>query len=99
MKRRFPNRENREYLHWMRYSFPCDVCTAADLEQESPTEVEHWITKSRGGYDKGDTFPTCARHRQERHTWGQKTFQARYPQRDWSSRGAYYVSLYEDEFP
>lgn len=85
-RRRFPGREDLTFLAELR-RWGCAVCTAAFQRQIGPTEVEHWIPKSRGGYDCGDTFPTCARHREERHRLGVKSFQARYPQRQWDREG------------
>lgn len=65
-QRRFPGRENPVALELIR-QLPCAPCRHFGLRQESPTEVEHWVTKARGGYDVGDTFPTCAHHRELRH--------------------------------
>ena len=89
-RRRFPGREDRNFLTLLRL-LPCAVCESAQLVQTSKTEVEHWVTRARGGFDRGDTFPTCARHRQERHTLGDQTFQERYPARDWSMQGKEYA--------
>ena len=75
-KRRFPGRENREALARIR-EMPCAVCLHVGEWQESRTEVEHWVTKARGGYDIGDTYPTCAKHRIWRHTLGDKSFAER----------------------
>ena len=74
-KRRFPGRENMHALAIIR-QMPCYVCRTLGQIQVTPTEVEHWVPKSRGGYDLGDTFPTCANHRELRHTQGDKSFAA-----------------------
>ena len=93
-KRRFPSREDREFLRWLRV-MPCQPCLVSGRDQTSRTEVEHWVTKARGGYDRGDTWPTCGLHRTERHTLGDKTFQDRYPERDWSKEGQDWKAFYE----
>lgn len=72
-KRRFPGREDADALAKIR-EMPCAVCLQLGFTQTTPTEVEHWVTKARGGYDLGDTFPTCAVHREQRHRQGDKSF-------------------------
>lgn len=96
-RRRFPGREDPTFLGWLR-ALPCAVCEASGQFQSHHTEVEHWVTKARGGYDKGDTFPTCQRHRIERHD-GDETFQRHYPQRDWSKAGKQYADEYDNDWP
>lgn len=57
---------------------PCAICAAMGHRQEHPTEVEHFVERSHGGYDRGDTFPTCGAHRILRHEqWGAKKFERR----------------------
>jgi hypothetical protein len=57
---------------------PCAICAALGCRQEHPTEAEHFVNKSQGGYDRGDTFPTCGAHRILRHEqWGTKAFERR----------------------
>ena len=55
-----------DFTTWM-HTLPCAICQAANLFQYARTEVEHWVKKSDGGRDKGDTFPTCQVHREYRH--------------------------------
>ena len=55
------------YTAWMRKRWLCAICAATGETQTSRTEVEHWVARSHGGRDRGDTFPTCARHRELRH--------------------------------
>lgn len=73
-QRRFPGRENPAALEAIR-TLLCAVCSHLGYPQRTPTEVEHWVTKARGGYDVGDTFPTCADHREMRHRLGDQEFQ------------------------
>lgn len=64
--RMYADRRDDAYLEWQR-QFPCALCMAFGETQTHPTEAEHWVKKSAGGYDRGDTFPTCQRHREFRH--------------------------------
>jgi len=82
-------------LKWLREQ-PCEVCLAARLKQTERTEVEHWVTKGRGGYDLGDTFPTCGLHRRHRHSMGDLTFQKTYPQRVWAAQGVRFALRFWD---
>src|SRR4029077_14969720 len=71
------DRIDEAYLAWIR-TMPCAICAAMGHRQEHPTEAEHFVDKSHGGYDRGDTFPTCGAHRMSRHEqWGPKTFERR----------------------
>lgn len=71
---RFPKRRDPDFLAWI-HGFPCAICVAMGYQQISPTEAEHFVERSRGGYDKGDVFPTCAEHRELRHVqWGPRKF-------------------------
>jgi hypothetical protein len=75
--RLFPDREDPEYLVWIR-TFPCACCFAEGRAQRFPTEVEHHVGRAQGGYDRGDTFPTCLEHREMKHVrMGSRAF-ARY---------------------
>jgi len=56
-----------KFTAWMRERWLCAICAATWEDQTTPTEVEHWVPKSKGGRDRGDTFPTCAKHREMRH--------------------------------
>jgi len=54
---------------------PCALHAAWGRPQVTPTEVEHFVPKSQGGYDRGDTYPTCGECREMRHvTMGPKAF-------------------------
>jgi hypothetical protein len=56
-------------------TLPCAVCKALGVVQTTRTEVEHFVLRSHGGYDKGDCYPTCGAHREMRHgTMGPKAF-------------------------
>jgi hypothetical protein len=62
------------YLKWIQGK-PCAPHLAMGLEQRTPTEAEHFVHKSHGGYDRGDTYPTCGECREMRHgTMGPKAF-------------------------
>jgi hypothetical protein len=75
------DRVDEAYLAWIR-TMPCAICTVMGIRQSSRTEVEHFVDRSHGGYDNGDTFPTCGDHRQLRHElWGPKKFE-RYLRQD-----------------
>lgn len=74
---RFPKRRDRAFIAWI-HEFPCAICVAMGHQQITPTEAEHLVERARGGYDKGDVFPTCGEHRELRHVqWGPKTFERR----------------------
>jgi hypothetical protein len=64
--RLFAGRKDEAYLTWLR-TFPCAICLWLGEVQQSRTEVEHWQARSAGGYDNGDTYPTCQKHRILRH--------------------------------
>ena len=85
-------------LAWLR-TLPCEPCRLSGMTQFNPTEVEHWVTKARGGHDLGDTFPTCGYHRTVRHVCGAKTFQKNYPQRNWSDAGAEFAARFLKNHP
>ena len=66
-KRRFPGREDKKYLAWIREQ-PCIVCGNPE------TVPHHAPSKAQGGYDKGGTVPICGRdhfiHHASGETWG-----------------------------
>ena len=68
------SRVDEAYLTWIR-TLPCAICALLGDWQRAPTEVEHFVPKSHGGYDRRDTYPTCGLHREMRHvTMGPKAF-------------------------
>lgn len=71
---RYPERRDEAFLATIR-EMPCACCRAMGITQVTRTEVEHFVEKGRGGWDRGDTFPTCADHRELRHViWGPRKF-------------------------
>lgn len=73
-RRLFSGREDPDYLTFIR-SLPCAPHQVLGEIQRTPTEVEHFVHKSHGGYDRGDTYPTCGECRERRHvTMGPKAF-------------------------
>lgn len=64
--RMFAGTRDDAFMAWL-HEFPCALCMWFKTEQKSPTEVEHWVKRSAGGKDRGETFPTCAEHRELRH--------------------------------
>ena len=64
--RLFGGTRDDERQAWIR-QLPCAVCIALGVEQTTPTEVEHFKTKSHGGDDRKDLYPTCGVHREMRH--------------------------------
>jgi hypothetical protein len=72
--RMFAGTRDDERQAWIR-QFPCAICIALGVEQTTPTEVEHFKTKSHGGEDRKDLYPTCGAHREMRHVvMGTKAF-------------------------
>ena len=68
------SRVDEAYLTWIR-GMPCAICKAFGVEQTTRTEVEHFVLRSQGGFDRGDTYPTCGAHREMRHVvMGPKAF-------------------------
>lgn len=56
-----------EFCAWMRRRWHCQVCADGGYTQQSRTEVDHWVPRSHGGKDKGDTWPLCREHHHMRH--------------------------------
>jgi hypothetical protein len=68
------SRVDRNFVAWL-HTLPCAVCLALHVVQTTPTEVEHFVLRSHGGFDKGDCYPTCGAHREMRHVvMGPKAF-------------------------
>jgi hypothetical protein len=67
-------RVDRGFSAWL-HTLPCAICALLGVVQTTPTEEEHFVLKSHGGYDRGDCYPTCAVHREMRHgVMGPKAF-------------------------
>ena len=72
--RMFAGTRNNGMLAWL-HTLPCAICIALGVQQVTPTEVEHFVLRSHGGKDCGDTYPTCGTHREMRHHFmGPKAF-------------------------
>jgi len=97
-RRLFRGREDDAYQDYIR-GLPCVFCIAENRTQTDPTEVEHIVNKSHGGYDRGDTLPGCGYHREQRHVqMGTKAFARYYGKRfDLKAMAQKFAELYERE--
>ena len=59
-------------------SQPCVVCRTYGMTQRSKTQADHVRTRGAGGGERGNLWPLCARHHDERHRLGLKSFQYEY---------------------
>lgn len=70
----FAGRKDVAFLAWI-HTLPCAVHIAMGWVQRTPTEAEHFVLRSHGGYDRGDVYPGCGECREMRHvTMGPKAF-------------------------
>lgn len=65
----FTKGRNPEYLAYVR-SFPCAVCLAHGLKQETLTQACHLKSRGAGGGDVGNVWPGCEAHHLEQHMKG-----------------------------
>lgn len=65
----FTHGRSPEYLAYVR-TFPCAVCMANGLEQETRTQACHVRSRGAGGGDVGNVWPGCEAHHMEQHAKG-----------------------------
>jgi len=95
----FAGRRDNAFMAWL-HTLPCAICKILGAYQTTPTEVEHFVLRSHGGYDRGDSYPTCGMHREMRHVeMGPKAFTRMLKARGFDERAlcAKLAMIYEAE--
>lgn len=65
----FARGRNPEYLAYVR-TFPCAICLAHGLKQETRTQACHIKSRGAGGGDVANVWPGCEAHHLEQHLRG-----------------------------